>query len=830
MYRWSHLALVLVAGPAALPAAPASYQPSSSITRGIYADLGDALSTRLWEPWGAFELDRATAHGGTQSVRCVGEAGGTGQGVSQQVFLDQTEPKPIRIAGWSRAEGVAGSKGWQYSLYVDFVYNDDTSWVMQVAPFGVGSHDWEYSEVVVKPAKPVHYGRFHAFIRQLPGTVWFDDLFLGEEGGENLLRGADFEGGLRDMSRREAFYGRLADLHVNALHGYLGGGMKEWDTPADPANPLREFLDDAQRRGIGVWLTLGVGTRPFKDADDPSFPQYYCPNETWGADWTAAVARAARFPFSGISMVPDEYNLNNGDTDSLRKHSDKRVADFYTAMGEYCNGPGCRAGYERLTGHALPDVTRGPRDSAEAYRCWVEFRYDTTTAWLARTVKAVKAANPGIRTDSLICVTPLCSDLWWGPGVAWDRAGYEAGVEYPTTDPYIELHNYLGDSNHWYVTETTEHLAGASPARRCGVVLEASRLRPEYRELDPVETYGSALSAVWHGARELAWWHFGHITDRYHSTDQAAACYARVQGVYALLERIDPWFRDARPAPGIAFLFSRASCDAWRLYASDEHAPAGVLTHANRDPRYASLAQKELLSYLFRQGYPVTLYYLESVRAEELAAHPVVVVPFAYAIADGRMALLRRLAESGKHVVIVSELGLLDEHGTPRAKPALLDPCALPVGAVPSRQAVGKGTVTFVPGEIGYRVVLNRDNEKRSRSGRIPPGELDPQVTKVWQTLLKPWLGEPWLNRPVQGDDAEVVLRRSPRGWLLLCVNWRDEPVRVAFPHRAPFGRASGEVYALGPDGRMVPAKLAAGRYETTLSPQQALVALLPAR
>ena len=50
--------------------------------------------------------------------------------------------------------------------------------------------------------------------------------------------------------------------------------------------------------------------------------------------------------------------------------------------------------------------------------------------------------------------------------------------------------------------------------------------------------------------------------------------------------------------------------------------PAGVLTHANHDPRYASIAQKEVLSYLFRQGYPVTLYYLDSVRAEELAAHP----------------------------------------------------------------------------------------------------------------------------------------------------------------------------------------------------------------
>ena len=148
--------------------------------------------------------------------------------------------------------------------------------------------------------------------------------------------------------------------------------------------------------------------------------------------------------------------------------------------------------------------------------------------------------------SSMICVLPICSDRWWDTGVAWDRLP-ETGVDFPTTDPYIQLHNYLGDSTHWYVTETAAHLTGSTPKRQCGIVLEASRLRPEYREMDPVEIYGSALSAVAHGAKELAWWHYSHLTNLSRTTDRAEESRACVRGVYGLLKQADPWLGGLTP-------------------------------------------------------------------------------------------------------------------------------------------------------------------------------------------------------------------------------------------------------------------------------------------
>lgn len=117
---------------AALPAE--SYQPKSNVTRGIYADIGRAAS---W-PCGTSSV-RATPS--STSNRTAAEAAALrgqdrmrGQGVGQQVEFNQTEPRPIKIAGWSRAAKVAGKKGYHYSLYVDFVFTDGQPWYMRWPP------------------------------------------------------------------------------------------------------------------------------------------------------------------------------------------------------------------------------------------------------------------------------------------------------------------------------------------------------------------------------------------------------------------------------------------------------------------------------------------------------------------------------------------------------------------------------------------------------------------------------------------------------------------------------------------------------------------------
>ena len=805
--------------------AAASFGPKSNVTRGIYAHIHRALMGSVWANWGSgYRYVEEKPHGGKACVRAESRAGTMGQGVSQFVTFSQTEPKPVKIAGWSRCQAVKGERSYRYSLYVDFTLADGSSWPMQLATFATGTHGWQYAETVVTPPKPIRTASFHAFLREADGVAWFDDLFFGEAGGRNLLACPGFEVANRtDASARDKLFADLKALHCNAVHGYLSSGLEEWADGPGAAGPVAQFLEHARGQGVGVWLTVGLGGLPIRDASDPNFPQYYCVNGDWGRRWTAKLAQVARFPLAALSMTPDEYNWNHHRLKrGYAKHRDPKVRAFYEKLPSYCNCPVCREQFKKKYGQELPVFQGSTLPSAgPRHRQWLEFRYDSTTAWLKRTCAAVKKANPALRTDSLICVTPLCSDWWYGPGIAWDRAGYEAGLEYPTTDPYIQLHNYLGDSTHWYVTETTEHLAASSPARRCGVVLEASRLRKEYRELDPVETYGSALSAVWHGADELTWWHRSHVMDISHTTDRPEASQACVGGVHALLEKIDPWLEGVTPEPGVAFLFSRASCDWWRIHTQAKGAKPPFDTRGITDPRYASIVQKEMLYTLLRMGVPTTVYYLESVRKEELARHKVLVVPFPLAISKERAELIHALCQSGKRVVICGTDGPLDEGGTPHKRPVL-------VGLVRG------GEASFIPPEVLDRLAENRENEKRTRKERVFPPPINSAATdSILSTITRlsksPSVGPLMTGRVPEGDDMELCLSVNRRGdKLFLAINWDAKERSVTLPKRPCFDPPAAEAYLLGPDGKWAPWK-GSFRPKLTLQAQQALVARLGA-
>lgn len=793
-----------------------SYQPKSNVTRGIYAPIAAAMQGSVWNKWGdGFTYVDDDAHGGRSSVRCTGNAGAAGGGVGQTIELNQKSPKPVKIAGWSKCEAVPGEKGYHYSLYVDFSLDDGTSWPMKLATFDTGTHDWQYAETVVTPPKPIRSARFHAFLRERGGVAWFDDLFFGESDGPNLLKSPGFEKDDRVDRRGQATLFRdLAELRCNALHSYLSGSLEAWDKAVDKENAISAFLRVADEHGIGVWLTLGIGSLPIADAQDPNFPQYDCVNNRWGQRWTAALAKAARYPFAGLSMVPDEYNWNTSHIkEAFAKHRDEKVCQFYAGLGTYCDCPVCRDKFQAKFHEPYPAELPGTLPSADAaYRHWLRLRYDSTTDWIRRSCEAVKKANPAIRTDSLICVTPICSDFWYGPGLAWDRLGYEAGLEYATTDPYIQLHNYLGDSTHWYVTETTEHLAAAGPSRRCGIVLEASRLRSEHREIDPVEIYGSALTSVWHGADELAWWHHSHVMDVSHTTDRPEVSQACVRGVYGLLEKIDPWLEQIRPRPGVAVLFSRASCDMWRLYLQAKDTVAPFDARGIKDPRHASIVQKEVLYLLLRTGVPTTLYYLESVHQEELDPHQVIVVPFPLAIGQEEAGLLAKLAAAGKTLVICGESGSLDEDGTPYQRPAL-------------ESLLKQQNVRFVAAEVLDRLASHRENEKRTRKERIVPAPVDAGAAGK---LLSAISAAPLLSgRLPEGDDVELCLATNARGErLFLAINWDGAARTVKLADDYRLEEVPEEGYRLGPDGRWTPWTDPLGP-QLRLAPQEAVVARL---
>mgnify|MGYP001043729645 CR=1 FL=1 len=97
------------------------------------------------------------------------------RGISQTVILNQESPEPIVATAWSKAEAVSGSRNSDYSLYLDLVYSDGSTLWGQVAPFNVGTHDWEKAQVIVFPEKPIKSLSFHMLLRRHPGKAWFRD-------------------------------------------------------------------------------------------------------------------------------------------------------------------------------------------------------------------------------------------------------------------------------------------------------------------------------------------------------------------------------------------------------------------------------------------------------------------------------------------------------------------------------------------------------------------------------------------------------------------------------------------------------------------------------
>ena len=128
------------------------------------------LSQDAWRPWqngfeikdGIFVCDNASD---SQIQR----------GVSQTIVLNQTKPEPIVAVAWSKADEVGGGRDSNYSLYLDLVYSDGSPLWGQVAPFNIGTHDWEKAQVIIFPEKPIKSVSFHMLLRQHSGKAFFRD-------------------------------------------------------------------------------------------------------------------------------------------------------------------------------------------------------------------------------------------------------------------------------------------------------------------------------------------------------------------------------------------------------------------------------------------------------------------------------------------------------------------------------------------------------------------------------------------------------------------------------------------------------------------------------
>lgn len=176
--------------PLALTGAALAADPVLRIVRGGPDDAallangdfaaGGPGGAEHWRPapggcaWAAGE-----GRGGSPALRCESPAGEGWFGASQAVVLNRATG-PLVVSGWSKAEGVGGHVGSDYSLYVDLVYTDGTPLWGRTGNFRCGTHDWERREFVIVPEKPVGTLTLHCLFRGRAGRAWFDDVGVAE--------------------------------------------------------------------------------------------------------------------------------------------------------------------------------------------------------------------------------------------------------------------------------------------------------------------------------------------------------------------------------------------------------------------------------------------------------------------------------------------------------------------------------------------------------------------------------------------------------------------------------------------------------------------------
>ena len=142
---------------------------------------GSAITATNWTAYvSGYDIDATGGRIGGRALRLI-NAASESHGAYQIVTLNQTQTHPIYLSGWSKASGLTGDVDSNYSVYLDIRYMDDTPLYGQTINFDTGTHDWQFRERFIVPAKPIKSINVYVLLRNThAGTAWFDDLRISE--------------------------------------------------------------------------------------------------------------------------------------------------------------------------------------------------------------------------------------------------------------------------------------------------------------------------------------------------------------------------------------------------------------------------------------------------------------------------------------------------------------------------------------------------------------------------------------------------------------------------------------------------------------------------
>lgn len=567
----------------------------------------------------------------------------------------------------------------------------------------------------------------------------------------------------------------LCDLNANAL---MVNPRADASVPYSEGSRLGKLAGEAHNKGLHVHLymlprppTLEVKGLPwYHDVFTYSLIDLREP-------WAEILKNLSRYPLDGITVVPDEWYWS---PDERFPAMVKRFQERYAKK---------------------PD---------DDQRLWNDFISSYSAETAGYWSDCVKKVNARIKTTALLSISPvLRGEGRAGSGVTWDLVGYEADLDSLTSDPYIVRHYSYGRQ---YVADTVKHLMAAHKRRRAEVVLQATNLKKGNRELRPVEVYGSALSALGHGAKGVWAFHLDGLLGRYDWLKDTRDSYDLWKDTFKSIKAISPWIKEARVPRNIAVLYSRNSEDYY---------------DGKGGSRYPYLAQRETLHFLESNGYPFELYYLEQVEYKDLKDFKLLILPFAYEVDNHRMAMLKKAVEQGISLLVLFTAGKESSEGKP---------CLADVLGIDGFSETVSGSLDFpdtspvLPGERftfgqdqGYRTIRTRSGTTVLTQVEGKPAGLSVRQwgksksvffqgtnclyglkdrAEVMRAILD-WLLEESSSLFVEknpGADVEVsLLENSEQEKTVFLINWGDAESKLTLRLPFPNGTYALEEYCYPP-------------------------------
>jgi len=159
---------------------------SGNLLRNGSFEEGDKPPLPSWNFYGIGYRLSDDAVDGKRSILCESDDTQTICGAMQTINLEQRQPVPLILHGFSKSENVfpANLSG-DYSLYLDARYVDGSPLWGEIVPFG-GTRDggrgtgWEWGWRLIVPEKPIREAIVYALFRYRRGKAWFDGVGLSE--------------------------------------------------------------------------------------------------------------------------------------------------------------------------------------------------------------------------------------------------------------------------------------------------------------------------------------------------------------------------------------------------------------------------------------------------------------------------------------------------------------------------------------------------------------------------------------------------------------------------------------------------------------------------